>query len=160
MTVALKPLVAIRPALLIAQKAGPVVIPAAVSQLSTAALTQAGTGTVRTWPPFANEVLEGCKKSLPLFSCQPVFNPHAVFLDAFHAPNAGREIKTEQSAIGGLVGEPANSRKAEVNVSNADFDCSRSGSFQDGFGRVFALVFRHPAPVSLNLLEFYGMLAR
>jgi hypothetical protein len=42
MTLGLKPLVAIRPALLIARKAGPALIPAAVSQLSTAALTQVG----------------------------------------------------------------------------------------------------------------------
>jgi hypothetical protein len=48
MTFGLKPLVAIRRALLIARKAGPVEMPAAVNQLSTASLTQVGTGTVRT----------------------------------------------------------------------------------------------------------------
>jgi hypothetical protein len=32
------------------------------------------------------------------------------------------------------------------------------GQFQDGLGRVFALVFRYPASVALNMLEFYGML--
>jgi len=54
-------------------------------------------------------------RPLPLFSSQPVSNPHAVLLDAFHAPDACREIRTEKSAIGGLVGEPANSCKPQVN---------------------------------------------
>ena len=48
-------------------------------------------------------IVEDCKKSLPLFSSQPVSNPHAVFLDAFHASDACREIRTEKSAIRGLV---------------------------------------------------------
>jgi hypothetical protein len=39
MTLGLKPLVGIRPALLIARKAEPALIPAAANQLSTAALT-------------------------------------------------------------------------------------------------------------------------
>lgn len=56
-------------------------------------------------------IVEGYKKSLSLFSSQPVANPHAVLLDAFHLSNARREIRTEKSAIGGLVGEPANSCK-------------------------------------------------
>jgi hypothetical protein len=43
-----KPLGAIRRALLIARKTGPVEVPAAVNQLSPASLTQVGTGTVRT----------------------------------------------------------------------------------------------------------------
>jgi hypothetical protein len=34
------------------------------------------------------------------------------------------------------------------------------GQFQDGLWRVFALVFLHPASVSLKVLELYGMLAR
>jgi hypothetical protein len=47
-TFGLNPLVPIRLALLIARKIGPVEIPAAVNQWSTATLTQVGTGTGRT----------------------------------------------------------------------------------------------------------------
>jgi hypothetical protein len=57
-------------------------------------------------------IVEDCKKSLPLFSSQPVANPHAVLLDAFHASDACREIRTEKSTILSLIGEPANSCEA------------------------------------------------
>ena len=69
------------------------------------------------WSRFATKIsiVEDCKKPPPLFSSQPVANPHAVLLDAFHASDACREIRTEKSAIRGLVGEPANSCKAQVN---------------------------------------------
>ena len=48
MTFGLRPVGAMRLALLVALKTGPVEIPAAVNQLSTASLTHAGTGTVGT----------------------------------------------------------------------------------------------------------------
>jgi hypothetical protein len=64
--------------------------------------------------PTKIPIVEDCKKSLPLFRSQPVSNPHAVLLDAFHASDACREIRTEKSAIRGFVGEPANSCKAQV----------------------------------------------
>jgi hypothetical protein len=60
-------------------------------------------------------IVEDCKKSIPLFSSQPVANPHAVFLDTFHASDACRKIRTKKSAIRSLVGEPANSCKTQVN---------------------------------------------
>ena len=60
-------------------------------------------------------IVEDCKKSLSLFSSQPVANPQAVFLPSFHASDACREIRTEKSPIRSLVGEPGNSCKAQVN---------------------------------------------
>src|SRR5271170_6575197 len=52
MTLGLKPLPQILPALLIERKSVPRVIPAAVSQASIPAFTQSGTGIVRMWPPL------------------------------------------------------------------------------------------------------------
>jgi len=43
-------------------------------------------------------IVEDCKKPFPLFSSQPVANPHAVFLHAFHASDACRQVRTEKSA--------------------------------------------------------------
>ena len=51
-TFGLIPLPHTKPALLIARNTVPVVIPAAVVQISTVALTQAGMGTVRMCPAF------------------------------------------------------------------------------------------------------------
>jgi hypothetical protein len=42
-------------------------------------------------------IVEDGKKFLALCSCRPVSNSHAAFLDAFHAPDRGCEIRTEQS---------------------------------------------------------------
>src|SRR5271170_5807602 len=52
MTLGLKPVPQILPALLIERKSIPLVIPAAVSQASIPAFTQSGTGMVRMWPPL------------------------------------------------------------------------------------------------------------
>jgi len=38
-------------------------------------------------------IVEDCKKSLPLFSSQPVPNPQAVFLHAFHPSDPCRQIR-------------------------------------------------------------------
>ena len=41
-----------------------------------------------------------------LFGRQPVSQSHSEFLDAFHSPDTGGEIRAKETAIGGIVSEP------------------------------------------------------
>jgi hypothetical protein len=72
----LNPLVPILSALLIARKIGPVEIPAAANQRSTATSSQVGTGAVRTWLPFADEI----RDDPMLFSLLEVFYSESRYL--------------------------------------------------------------------------------
>src|ERR1700712_2171658 len=56
-------------------------------------------------------------KSVSLLCRQPVSKANIQFLHTFDAANASREIRTEQAAIGRLVGEPPHSAQAEVDSS-------------------------------------------
>jgi hypothetical protein len=49
-----------------------------------------------------------------LLDRQPVADPHAVFPDPFHAPDAGSEIGTEEAGIGRLVRKPTNCGQTQV----------------------------------------------
>src|SRR5664280_2968747 len=61
------------------------------------------------------------RRSLPesagLFSRQPVAQSDAQFSDAFHAPNAGRQLRAQQASVGGLVGEPSYCSKSSIDRS-------------------------------------------
>jgi len=47
-----------------------------------------------------------------LFGRQPVAQSHSEFLDALNSPNTGGEIRTQQTAIGGLVCQPPHGPEA------------------------------------------------
>jgi hypothetical protein len=82
----LNPLVPILSASLIARKIGPVEIPAAVNQGSTATLTQVGTGAVRTWLPLpTRSVMTQCSSSL-----LEVFDSESRYL---RPPSRGEKIR-------------------------------------------------------------------
>src|ERR1022692_3533710 len=53
-------------------------------------------------------------ESAGVFSRQPVAQSDAQFSDAFHAPNAGRQLRAQLACIGGLVSEPSHSRQLSV----------------------------------------------
>ena len=63
--------------------------------------------------PFALQSLRigRLPEGFALFDRQPVAQTHSEFLNAFHSPNTGGEIGTEETAIGGFVGEPPNGSK-------------------------------------------------
>src|SRR5271165_730101 len=58
------------------------------------------------------------RRSLPeatgLFSRQPVSQSDAQLSDAFHAPNAARQLRAQQACIGGFVSEPSHGRQPSV----------------------------------------------
>ena len=45
-------------------------------------------------------------EGLALLGRQPVSQSHSEFLDAFHSPDTGGEIRAKEAAIGGFVSEP------------------------------------------------------
>ena len=63
-------------------------------------------------------------ESAGLFSRQPVAQSDAQFSDAFHAPNAGRQLRAQQACIGGFVSEPSHGRQPPV-----DRTCAASWRF-------------------------------
>ena len=69
--------------------------------------------------PIALALESACVRSLPerdpLFGRQPVAQPDTEFLYAFDAPDSGRQVGAEESAVCGLVGQPANAPQPEVN---------------------------------------------
>jgi len=56
-------------------------------------------------------------ESASLFSCQPVAQSDAQFSDAFHAPDAGRQLTAQQASVGSLVGEPPHCRESSIDRS-------------------------------------------
>src|SRR5664280_865687 len=61
------------------------------------------------------------RRSLPestgLFSRQPVAQSDAQFSNAFHAPNAGRQLRAQQASVGGFLSEPSHGRQPSVDRS-------------------------------------------
>ncbi len=53
-------------------------------------------------------------ESAGLFGRQPVAQSDAQFSNAFHAPNAGRQLRAKQACIGGFVSEPSHGRQPSV----------------------------------------------
>src|SRR5271167_4708099 len=53
-------------------------------------------------------------ESAGLFSRQPVAQSDAQFSDAFHAPNAGRQLRAQQASVGRLVGEPPHCSESSI----------------------------------------------
>jgi hypothetical protein len=47
-----------------------------------------------------------------LFGCQPVSQSHSEFLDAFHSPDTGGEIRAKETAICGFVCQPSHRPEA------------------------------------------------
>src|SRR5271166_6745095 len=64
------------------------------------------------------------RRSLPesagLFSRQPVAQSDAQFSDAFHAPDAGRQLRAQQASVGSLVGEPSHGRQPSIDRSSRE----------------------------------------
>lgn len=64
-----------------------------------------------------------CIRCLPqrtgLLCGEPVAQPDTVLLQAFHPPDSGGEIRTEQTAISGLERQPANRTKTEIDRSRS-----------------------------------------
>src|SRR2546427_4591610 len=48
------------------------------------------------------------------FRRQPISRPNAEFLDSFYAPDAGRELGTEQSGIRSFVRQPSDGSQPHV----------------------------------------------
>jgi hypothetical protein len=61
--------------------------------------------------------LRGLPKRLPLFSRQPVANPHTQFLDTLDAPYSRRQIRAQQSAIRRLICKTSDCSKAEIDCA-------------------------------------------
>jgi hypothetical protein len=59
-------------------------------------------------------LVENGKEALPLFRSQPVGDPHAVLFHSLHPTDSGRQIGTQQPAIGSLICNPADSCQAEI----------------------------------------------
>ena len=55
-------------------------------------------------------------KRVSLLCRQPVSKANTQFLHTFDAPNASREIRTEQAAIGSFVGDSPHSAQARLTV--------------------------------------------
>src|SRR5271157_1932524 len=71
--------------------------------------------------PISSALDRARRGSLPestgLFSRQPVAQSDAQFPDAFHAPNAGRQLRAQQACICGFVCEPPHGSESSIDRS-------------------------------------------